>query len=208
MSEEGLHFWDPWLSGTAAIHNTEELFIHASRPYWEFYRNEIDEMFLCDAAPAKVADSTMSEIISGREANKTLWRDEIAWEDNLKSVVAAFDRKDVLLITTKKRASSFRQLVNRKYPNCRSAKIILLPDLVARLEVEPGWHIVQEFVRDWKPGLVIMSLGWEKIVYASRFKKWCDSVAVDIGEVKTSEQKIKEYKNILKAKIKLLLAKS
>ncbi len=203
LNKNEANFWNQYLAGTTILHNTTSLFIHAHRPYWEYYLDDVDTWHLSGFELGEIKDQLLRSSLEAKKRNNALL-DEPAWADKAMECVSGHSDKELLLLTTKHRALNAKRLLSKMGIK---AKALTLPDKVASLEIEPGWALVENYLKDNKFKAAFVALGWEKVIYAGRLKKLHGISVVDCGEVETVQQNLEKMKAAAKAQVKKILKK-
>lgn len=186
LTKELANTWNEYHEPGCVLYDTKRLFINASRPYYEYYLPEIDRLVIDEPALLGCRDDVMRAFAEDKRTNGSVM--EI---DDYKELVAnkCKTAKNILVLTTKKRFKSVLAHCSR-LDNSSVMDYLKLDELVAEREMEPGWYWVREYFRKHQPDLVLVALGWERVVYLARFKKLFQLTALDLGDF-ALEQPIK-----------------
>ncbi len=202
LDKEDLIFGNDFLIAPM-IYNIANLFIKAQRIYFEYYLDNIDEICLL-ASEKNSQDPVLLKKIEVLKENGELKQGETARQESLRQYINEAGSEGILILTTKARAREFNKILKSQAPEIKATYYFCLPDKVASREIEPGWNLLKEYLKDKKPNLVLSALGWEKVIYGARLKDFYGASFFDWGYL---APRIKA-KNIFLTRIKNLIKRS
>lgn len=175
--------WNEFLEPGCIIHDTKRLFIHAHRPYFDYYLSDIDVVEGYDQDLEGCRDRAILELVASKKKAGS-FIDKAGYDSKLKARVGK--AKNILVLTTPRRLKAARKIIASLQAS-NDVNYLLIDELVAEREIEPGWHLVREHFRENQPDLVLAAMGWERLVYLARFKKLFGLDAYDLGDAEFSQ---------------------
>lgn len=172
LDAEILRRWPQFDRRVTVLHNTDMLFLHALRPYWEHYLGRATRIGLDGPEVLESADLFTRDLLRrGLEKGQTVF----AGASEFDRLGALRDADSVALLASDSTIDSLR--ARTADFGTRSSCEVVLPARVARLEVEPAWRRIKAELHASPPQLVLVQLGWEQVVYAARL---CESLGCSV----------------------------
>jgi hypothetical protein len=183
--------WDELLDSNFVIQDTRRLFVHAHRPYIEYYLPDIN--LLCDIDSALCQDKILLDYVKiKKEQNSLISLD--SYRDLLNDYVNASDA--ILILTNETRYYS--TIIEVKKLGIRGkVKIIKIPDIVSERDIGAGWYIVQGYFHTHQSDFVLVNMGWERIIYIARIKKMFNVSVFDFSQ-------LHPYSSFIDYKVKII----
>jgi hypothetical protein len=175
LDGETLRRWAYFDTSATVLHNTDLLFLHALRPYWHHYLTQVTCLEVDDASFEGLDPFTRSVLERGLENGRVV----VAGKQRLDRDDAMRAVDSIALLGTDATIEALRERATALID--QPVREVVLPQRIARLEIEPAWRQIKRELSESPPQLVLFALGWEKVVYASRLVASLGIAAVDYG---------------------------
>lgn len=164
--------------------NSDKLFLEANRPYWEYYFDKIDFIELQTRAILESTnDSSIKQILMRKLRSQSLFfRDHSTLSiTQLLEDAKLFRILHISTMNFKKETNTPPVPLNNDRALTRPffCKTIKVPEKMAHSEIEPVWRMIKSKISRKAP-YVLLSMGWEKVVFAHRIKETFGSSVIDI----------------------------
>lgn len=197
-----LHQWDYLLSGVTQVCDIQQLFMHANRPYWEYYLEKNDYYEIPELDIHAIDDLTLRRVLLNKRENACLIP-EFSSENKERLFLALNHAMPLVVVTTHDRKAALR-----KHYSAFNITFVCIDRRVAATEIEPAWYHYKRQLNLIKPKQVFLSLGWEKLVYASRIRDAYSIPVMDLGEPRIKLMSFNEFlfklNNYTRTKLRLI----